>query len=68
MILIRGNLATVSKVMFSGNDSPEPETSVVGSYYDSASGKSGSSLKSALHEIIDDHTEISYSNVWDALK
>ncbi|MBT2615443.1 MULTISPECIES: endonuclease [unclassified Bacillus (in: firmicutes)] len=54
--------------MSSGNDSPEPETPGVGSYYDSASGKSGASLKKALHEIIDDHTEISYSNVWEALR
>ncbi|WP_458354021.1 endonuclease [Peribacillus frigoritolerans] len=54
--------------MSSGNDSPEPETPGVGSYYDSASGKSGASLKKALHEIIDDHTEISYSNAWEALR
>ncbi|MEY9869749.1 endonuclease I [Peribacillus sp. B2I2] len=54
--------------MVSGNDSPEPETPGVGSYYESASGKSGASLKSSLHEIIDDHTEISYTNVWDALR
>jgi len=37
-------------------------------YYSSAMGKSGSSLKSALHNIIDDHTEISYKNVWYALR
>ena len=37
-------------------------------YYNSASGKTGSSLKAALHEIIDDHTKLSYSAVWDALR
>ncbi len=37
-------------------------------YYNSASGKTGSSLKTALHEIIDDHTKLSYSAVWDALR
>eukprot|EP00934_Nitzschia_sp_Nitz4_P003328 Nitzschia sp. Nitz4//scaffold209_size42451//12273//14985//NITZ4_007356-RA/size42451-snap-gene-0.36-mRNA-1//1//CDS//3329541694//3318//frame0 len=37
-------------------------------YYESANGLTGSSLKSALHEIIDDHTEISYSAAWTALK
>ncbi|HZH61722.1 MAG TPA: endonuclease, partial [Metabacillus sp.] len=31
-------------------------------------GKTGTSLKTALHNIIDDHTEISYSNVWEALR
>ncbi|MBM7603935.1 endonuclease I [Metabacillus crassostreae] len=38
------------------------------SYYNNALGKSGSSLKAALHNIIDDHIEISYSNVWEALR
>lgn len=47
---------------------PEPETPNPDGYYDDANGKSGEELKSALHNIIDDHTEISYSNVWDALR
>lgn len=42
---------------------PEP-----GGYYDAANGKTGEALKTALHTIIDDHTEISYSNVWEALR
>ncbi|WP_298470516.1 endonuclease [uncultured Psychrobacillus sp.] len=37
-------------------------------YYKDALGKEGAALKAALHEIIDDHTELSYSQVWDALK
>lgn len=37
-------------------------------YYKDAIGKEGLALKTALHEIIDDHTELSYSQVWDALK
>ncbi len=36
-------------------------------YYDAASGLSGSALKSALHQIIDEHTEYSYSFLWTAL-
>lgn len=44
---------------------PNPST---GAYYDAAIGKTGAALKSALHNIIDDHTEISYSNVWTALR
>lgn len=39
-----------------------------GTYYQTAIGKTGSSLKSALHNIIDDHRELSYDNVWDALR
>jgi endonuclease I len=38
------------------------------SYYDPARGKTGAALKTALHNIIDDHTELSYSAVWEALK
>jgi endonuclease I len=41
-------------------------------YYDSAEGLSGEALKSALHEIIDDHTEFPYTSTstdtWDILK
>ncbi len=44
------------------------EGGYTGSYYDPALGKSGAELKAALHNIIDDHTEISYSSVWEALK
>ena len=32
-------------------------------YYDAATGLTGISLKSALHEIVDDHNEQSYSSV-----
>ena len=44
---------------------PIPPTN---SYYDAAYGKTGEALKTALHNIIDEHTEISYSNVWTALR
>jgi endonuclease I len=37
-------------------------------YYNSAEGKTGSSLKTALHNIIDDHQTLSYSDVWGALR
>lgn len=37
-------------------------------YYAAAEGKTGSNLKSALHNIIDDHTTLSYSEVWGALR
>ena len=40
----------------------------VDDYYADAIGKKGDVLKAALHEIIDDHHELSYSEVWDALK
>ncbi|WP_338470900.1 endonuclease [Niallia sp. XMNu-256] len=46
---------------------PDPAPSTSG-YYDAAYGKTGEALKTALHNIIDDHTELSYSNVWDALR
>lgn len=50
-----------------GGGTSDPEPGPLG-YYDAAYGKTGEALKSALHNIIDDHTEISYSNVWEALR
>ncbi len=38
------------------------------SYYSSTQNLWGADLKAALHGIIDNHTELSYSGVWDALK
>ncbi len=35
-------------------------------YYDSAMGLVGTSLRAALHLIIDDHTAIGYTNTWTA--
>ncbi|MFJ3586919.1 endonuclease I family protein [Streptomyces sp. NPDC090127] len=37
-------------------------------YYDGAVGKTGAELKSALHDIIDEQTALSYDEVWEALK
>jgi endonuclease I len=39
-----------------------------GTYYAPAIGKTGSALRAALHEIIDDQTKLTYAGVWDALK
>lgn len=49
------------------NPGPTPIPPTNG-YYDAAYGKTGEALKTALHNIIDDHTELSYSNVWTALR
>ncbi len=35
-------------------------------YYDDATGKTGTQLRQALHDIIDDHTTISYGQIWNA--
>lgn len=35
-------------------------------YYDDAAGLTGPTLQAALHDIIDNHTYISYSAIWDA--
>ncbi|RYB92520.1 ribonuclease [Nocardioides glacieisoli] len=37
-------------------------------YYAPAVGKSGTALRTALHDIIDGHTKLSYDEVWTALK
>lgn len=44
------------------------EVPATGSYYETATGLSGDALKDELHAIIDDHDQLSYSAVWDALK
>lgn len=51
-------------------ETPQLVTSqtTIDQYYTPAVGKSGAALKSALHDIIDDHTQISYDAVWTALK
>ncbi|MDD1515005.1 endonuclease [Priestia megaterium] len=48
-------------------DPTEPTVSVE-EYYRTAAEKTGNSLKTELHNIIDHHTELSYSAVWEALK
>ncbi|MBU7595280.1 endonuclease [Metabacillus halosaccharovorans] len=60
---------TSQMAIVGSDDTPEdaPEDTS-GDYYENALGKTGTSLKTALHNIIDDHTEISYSNVWEALR
>ncbi|MCZ7412970.1 endonuclease I family protein [Streptomyces sp. WMMC897] len=53
---------------------PAPSTSSTASYaapagyYDAAEGKSGQQLRQALHDIVDDHDTLSYSEVWGALR
>jgi endonuclease I len=52
-------------------DDPEPELPEsppeLDKYYKQAVGKNGQELKRILHDIIDDHTELSYSAIWEAL-
>ena len=36
-------------------------------YYDAAQGKTGAQLKAALHDIIKNHKEFSYGDLWDIL-
>ncbi|WP_372444788.1 endonuclease I family protein [Crossiella equi] len=54
---------------------PPPPTTTSGgggdydkTYYRTAIGKTGASLKAELHSIIKNQTKISYDQVWDALK
>lgn len=50
-------------------DPEEPgEPTDPGSYYDGASGLTGSALKSKLHDIISNNRVLSYDQVWDGIK
>ncbi|MEI2439875.1 endonuclease [Priestia megaterium] len=55
-----------------GGTDPAPDptepTVPVEDYYRTAAGKTGNTLKTELHNIIDHHTELSYSAGWEALK
>lgn len=44
------------------------EESPLDTYYKDAIGKNGQALKTALHEIIDDHTQLTYAQAWEALR
>lgn len=37
-------------------------------YYDAATGKTGAELQQALHDIIDNHTAVSYTTLWTSFK
>jgi endonuclease I len=37
-------------------------------YYDPAAGKTGTALQQALHDIIDNHTAVSYNTLWTSFK
>src|SRR5690606_33935717 len=44
------------------------ETNPIDEYYQGAFDKKGQALKAALHEIISNHKQLSYKEVWEALK
>lgn len=55
----------------SGGTTPPTDSGTIDTangYYSGVSGLTGSALKTRLNDIIDDHTKLSYSAVWDALK
>lgn len=53
---------TVTFKADSGEESP------LDTYYKDAIGKNEQALKTALHEIIDDHTQLSYAQAWEAIR
>lgn len=58
-----GNAIVADSVVFEYVTSDEPID-----YYDNAWGVQGDDLRLALHDIIDDHTALSYAEVWIAFK
>lgn len=47
-----------------GGETPPPPPPPVGSYYDSITTQTGYALKTALHDIIKNHTAQGYSAIW----
>ncbi len=61
-----GQFGTVDSTNFElGNGSGSGGTGDLDTYYDSAEGLSGFALKSALYDIINDHSTQSYSALWN---
>ena len=58
-----GKSAICNVTVTESNSSPYDST-----YYALAIGKTGESLKTTLNDIIDNHTQLSYDAVWDALR
>ena len=61
-------VTTLALVVGTAGSSPAQDAAHDDSYYAPAAGKTGAALKSALHDIVDDQTTLSYSQVWTALK
>ncbi|MFI6872958.1 endonuclease I family protein [Streptomyces sp. NPDC050400] len=61
-------LAAVALPAATASPASATTTAYDSTYYKNAIGKTGPSLKSALHTIISSQSKISYSAVWDALK
>jgi endonuclease I len=62
-ILLPGKFSvTLALILLSSLSYSDPPSG----YYDPAAGLSGPALQQALHDIIDNHTNISYSAIWGA--
>ena len=66
-----GMTSTSSFAMAGGTTEPPPTGGTSpwdSTYYAPAIGKTGSALRTSLHDIIDNNTKLSYDAVWTALK
>lgn len=68
-IFIKGTLTKTLSLRVLGYAAGTANVQYSWGYYSTASSTSGSTLKNQLHDIIDGHTELSYSpGCWEALK
>lgn len=67
-----GMTSTSAFALASGGPTDPPPTGGTSpwdsTYYAPAVGKTGTALRTSLHDIIDEHTKLSYDAVWTALK
>ena len=66
-----GMTGTTAFALAGGTTQPPPGGTTSpwdSTYYAPAVGKSGTALRTSLHDIIDGHTKLSYDQVWTALK
>ncbi|HXH78972.1 endonuclease [Nocardioides sp.] len=66
-----GMTGTTAFALSGGTTNPPPGGGTSpwdSTYYAPAIGKTGTALRTSLHDIIDNHTKLSYDQVWSALK
>lgn len=67
-LLVAAGVAVGATLLVAPGAFSDQSAEIPPGYYDSAEGKTGADLHAALHDIVDDSTALSYSEVWEALK
>lgn len=67
-LFLSGTISSDVTVKIYGTETGTVTVKYTWGYYGTAYGKTGSNLATRLHGIVDGHTEISYTEAWEAIK